>query len=152
MDPLPPKLGTTWASRNPHARKWVLWGCGCGGLGIAGLAAVFGVVFWQIKKATDELSGIGAAYLSTRAEVAAEIGTVRTVEPKPLQVNVQVKDDRGEAWFAYAVAGDKASGEAEVQLLKRGGPWQAAGARLRVGSRTVTIGTPGAWPGSGGKD
>jgi hypothetical protein len=134
-DPVPPKT--------PKARKWILWGCGCGVLLVVVLSGVFGFAFWRIKKATDELAGIGAAYVAGRPEVSAELGTVRKVEPRPLPIRMEMKDDQGEALFGYTVTGAKGAGEAVVFLVKSAGSWQAVGARLEVGGKAVSIGTPG---------
>jgi len=143
-DPVPP--------RKPAARKWLFWGCGCGGLVIVALASVFGYLLWLAAKGIDEVGEQGAAYLRARPELAAELGTVRKVERKPLLVNVQVNNDQGDAYFGYTVTGEKGTADAEVRLVKRGGPWQPAGAKLKVGEKTVLIGDPGAWPASDGKN
>ncbi len=140
------------APKKPPARKWLLWGCGCGGLGIVALAGIFGFVLWRVGKGIDEVGDQGAAYLAGRPEVAAELGPVLKIERKPLQVNVQVRNDQGEAFFGYAVTGEKGTADAEVRLVKRGGPWQPAGAKLTVGGKAVLIGEPGTWPVTSGKD
>ncbi len=143
-DPVPPK--------KPAARKWLFWGCGCGGFVIVALAGVFGYVLWQVGKSIDRVGDQGAVYLAGRPEVAAELGTVQKVERKPLQMNVQVRNDQGEAWFGYTVTGAKGTADAEVWLVKSAGQWQPVGAKLVVGGKTVPIGTPGLPGGSNRKE
>ena len=71
-DPVPPKKAT--------ARKWLFWGCGCGGFLIVWLAAVFGYVLWQVGKGIDAVGDQGAVYLASRPEVSTELGPLQKVE------------------------------------------------------------------------
>lgn len=144
MDPLPPvKPGSSWASKHPGAGKWILLGLG-GGLGILVLAGIFGFLRWREGKEVELAGEQGAAYLRGRPEIAAEIGTVRNVERKPLRKDLTAGSDPDEAWIGYALTGEKATADAEVRLVKSDGLWKPIGALLLVGGKTVSIGNPGA--------
>ena len=140
-DPLPPKPGSSWASKHPTTRKRIFWGCGCATLGLVVLGAIFGYTLWRINQAIDEVETQGETYVRGRPETVAEFGLLRKVE-RTLRKNMQVKGDQGEAFFTYAITGEKASGEAQVRLVKSAGQWQPVGAKLVVGGKTVLIGTP----------
>ncbi len=126
--------------------KWIAVGCGC--LTLLGIVLA-GVVVFAFKKVAaniEEIGQTGAAYLSARPEAADTFGPLQKVERHKLKFNVQVRNDEGHAYFVYAVAGEKASGDAEVWLVKRGGQWQGTGARLHAGGKTVPVGQPGETP------
>jgi hypothetical protein len=134
-DPAPPRR------RGPG--KWIAVGCGC--MTLLGVVSV-GVAVFAFKKVAaniEEIGQTGAAYLSARPEAAEAFGPLEKVERDKLKFNVQVRNDEGHAWFVYAVAGEKASGEAEVWLVRRGGAWQGVGARLHAGGKVVPVGRPG---------
>ena len=104
---------------------------------VAGLA---GFAFWKVSKGIDEIASIGSSRLTRQEKAAAAFGDVQRIERIPTGVNVQIRNDEGDATFEYQVTGSKASGKAWVWLIKRQGEWKPLAAKLSPPGGEVTIG------------
>jgi hypothetical protein len=113
---------------------------------LAGVGGILGFLAFKVSREVAEIGRLGEAYLRSRPEAEEEFGALRKVERKPFRFDVQLRNDRGGAYFAYDVEGEKGPGDAEVWLERNAGAWRGVGAVLRRGGRSVTVGEPGLRP------
>jgi hypothetical protein len=123
------------------AARWVRIGCGATAALLVAVGGLAGWAAWKFSKGVKELDGTAEAWLRTRPELEALFGPSPRMERRPAYV-ITIENDRGEARFDYAVAGERGSGTAQVWLDRRAGQWIGRAARLQAAGRDVAIGTP----------
>jgi hypothetical protein len=117
-------------------------GCGIVAALVLVVGGLAGAAFYKIRKGFHELSQVGASYLESLPQAQETFGEITRIEPKPGSFEIQFQNREGRARFGYAISGSKASGLAEVNLVKSGGSWRPVGARLTAGGSTVEVGAP----------
>jgi len=138
----------------PSPIKWIL--LGCGGLLLVGLlgAGGCGVAIYFANKNADEIAKTGAEYLRTEPRVVKALGTIRKAERELVGWQVNIKNDRGDAYFRYTVEAANGNALAEVWLTREPGTgWRALGAAVRPSLeqssakfKVFHVGTPGVSP------
>ncbi len=124
--------------------KWILIGCGCLALLVAGGVLFFGLVFGGIFGGVMGAIKNSDAYkmsvelVERSSEVREEIGTVKSYGWFP-GGSVNVNGNGGEAKLSISVAGEKGSGTLETELIKKEGQWKFTSAVFSVNNKEIDL-------------
>ena len=131
---------TDGGPQRKSASRYIATGCTALVVLAAAVAAAVGFAFYKISRGMDEIADIGSAWIGRQPETAAHFGEIQRVDRLPARRALDVK--QGSGWFDFQVQGSRASGRARVSVVRHEGEWRAVGARLTVGDRETTLGTP----------
>jgi hypothetical protein len=104
------------------------------------IAILAGIAIYRVTKEIEAIAYGAGVWLAAQPAIQEELGPIQRAEPLPGSRSLDVK--QGTGWFDFQVQGSKASGRARVSVARREGEWRAVGARLTVGDRETTFGTP----------
>ena len=114
--------------RKPGYIKWILIGCGCLALFVAGsvlfFALVFGGIFGGVIGAVKNSDAykMSVELAEKNSEVKEDIGNIKSYGWFP-GGSVNIKGSSGEAKLSISLTGEKGEGTLETELVKKGGQW-----------------------------
>jgi hypothetical protein len=113
---------------------------------VLGLGSCAGIMYF-IYRGTDPVALVGADYLLRSPELKQRLGEGLNIKRNAMGWNVQVQNDRGNAFITYTVTAPAAAGThtATVWLVKSAGQWTPTGARVvsdKGSSDAIVIGKP----------
>jgi Cytochrome oxidase complex assembly protein 1 len=137
--------GSAWAWRNgrwdsvAHFRRvqrlWAIWGVVIWIAGIVFFGGIFGSVFYVLK--TSEAYQLGVARLQANTEAVNALGA--PISAGIPSGKISIKGSDGEAALSFSVTGSKATGQVQVEAVKKGGVWSLTILRLKIDGRDDVI-------------